>query len=372
MVIRIEDYQYKYHIFSFSKDQQSLESLLKQNLDVLYLDSNALYIFPYNKILTNDIDVLKQFSECSNYDVFEISEDGNAYLYYDSTSNDNAFVVTQRCNSNCIMCPDTEFHRRERHDADVGNLLTLIKHIPDDASHFTITGGEPFLLKSDIFTFFKALQHKLKESRFLLLTNGRALSINDYCIKLKESLPQNTIIGIPLHGYNASTHDAITQTVGSFGQTVLGVSNLLSLGLYVEIRIVVSKLNYEYINKIADFIVVNFKGICRVKIMGLEMLGNAVINRERVWISYKDAFEASVEAVKTLIMHNIDVGLYNFPLCAVDEKYWNICEKSITRSKIRFCEDCNACELKDACGGMFVGSKKYAEKDIVPIIKEKL
>ena len=82
---------------------------------------------------------------------------------------------------------------------------------------------------------------------------------------------------------------------------------------------------------------------------------------------YRDAFEAIKPAVSILMMAGIDVGLYNYPLCAVEQGYWPLCARSISDYKIRYARDCEACVVRDACGGLFAGSKHIAEADIEPI-----
>lgn len=101
------------------------------------------------------------------------------------------------------------------------------------------------------------------------------------------------------------------------------------------------------------------------------MTGNAAKNKNRVWISYPDAFRASKKAIDLLIGAGIDVELYNFPLCAVDKMYRSLCEKSISDYKIRYTERCEKCCQKDACGGMFAGTVRLSKDDIIPLGKYK-
>ena len=54
-----------------------------------------------------------------------------------------------------------------------------------------------------------------------------------------------------------------------------------------------------------------------------------------------------------LIHAGIDTGLYNFPRCVVDHKYWVICKDSISDYKIRFTPECNNCKVRSICGGVF-------------------
>jgi hypothetical protein len=136
----------------------------------------------------------------------------------------------------------------------------------------------------------------------------------------------------------------------------------------VEIRIVVSKLNAEFIDKIVDLIVTELKGVYTIKFIGLEMLGNARRNIEQVWMSYTDSFKYMKFPIKKLVLNGFNVGIYNYPLCCVDKGYWSICEKSITDYKVKYLSECDACSKKDACGGMFSGTYRLME-GIVNAIK---
>ena len=105
-----------------------------------------------------------------------------------------------------------------------------------------------------------------------------------------------------------------------------------------------------------------------VKFIGLEMLGNARRNLNDVWIDYKESFSKMKSAIDLLVKNEIDVGIYNYPLCCVDQPYWSLCEKSITDYKVRYLPQCNQCIKKDACGGMFSGTYNLMKGVIEPIL----
>lgn len=367
MIIKILNYDKKYRIAAFSICQETNDYLLSKGLNVMYYDNQKIVFLPENVSINlteieNDL-----FKKCCEFDVFEIDSIGNAYKYYNSASIDNAILITNRCNSNCIMCPTAEIIRRKHDDYDINTLLKIIKHFPNDAPHITITGGEPFLLKKDIFSVFSFLKNNFKNTSFLLLTNGRAFCNKEYTMLFEQTCPNDLTIGIPLHGFNSNTHDRITQSPGSFNQTFVGLKHLISIGARIELRIVISKLNADFLTKIADLIISEIKGVSCVKFIGLEMTGNAAKNFDDVWIDYPTAFVKSQRAIDLLIEKGIDVGLYNFPLCSVKKNYWNICEKSISDYKIRFSNDCDVCIVKDACGGVFSGTIRMAKEKMNPI-----
>lgn len=367
MIVIIPNYCYGPLAATLINNKERLSAEQKPDLNYLTCSNHELWLLPQNIRLSSSPEIVKNFEVVQDFSVFEIDENGRAILYYDDGSDDNAFVVTNACNSSCIMCPTPDGIRKHGGTASLEKLLRIVRQMPSDPPHLTITGGEPFLFGRDIFPFFSSLKEKFITTDFLLLTNGRIFSIPDYCVELKKTLPQRTIIGIPIHGFDEVSHDSITRAPGSFVQTQIGIKNLLSLGFYIEIRIVVSKLNAAYIDKIADLICKEFPTANCVKIMGLEMFGNAAHNEKDVWIPYRQAFLCVEPAIKTLISHGIDVALYNFPLCSVDQGYWSICRKSISDYKVRYAKDCDACKVRDACGGIFSGTIRLAEKDVIPV-----
>ena len=368
MIIRLNDYRLGNKVASLALDQETFQHLLQRHLNVIYLAGCKLYFYPDDLWMDLTEAQATLFKQCDNYDVFQVNSIGQAYRYYDNESVDNAFMLTEQCNSNCIMCPATDNMRKRKHTENVDEVLEIIRHMPSDARHITITGGEPFLLGSRIFEVFSAFKDKCRYTSFLLLTNGRALSYEPFIREFHRTAPKKIIIGIPLHGYDAMTHDAITRSPGGFEQTVRGIRNLINYGFRVELRIVVSKLNYKNITRICQLITERFPEVYRVKLMGLEMLGNAAVNQEEVWIPYDVAFGASKEGIDLLIRNAIQVGLYNFPLCAVDTEYHSIASKSITGYKIRYADECEKCHIKDACGGIFAGTIRLAKHDVKPVI----
>lgn len=367
MIIKFSDYDSKYRICILAKTESVRDYLAEKNLNVVMFQNDSIHFYPDDISFQLNEKAKEQLAGSDNFDVFEIDCLGNAYKYYNNQSVDNAILITNQCNSNCVMCPTAESIRQRETNYSADNLIEIIRHFPQDAPHITITGGEPFLLKKDIFKVFNYLKTNFDYSEYLLLTNGRAFCSKEYANLFAENAPTNIILGIPVHGHNSEIHDSITQAKDSFNQTIAGIKNLIARGADIELRIVVSKMNADDLTLISDLIISELKGIMCVKIIGLEMTGNAARNRDVVWIDYPTAFEKSKECIDNLIKAGIDVGIYNFPLCAVDKKYWNICEKSISDYKIRYTDDCNNCKVKDACGGIFSGTIRLANASVKPV-----
>lgn len=302
-----------------------------------------------------------------NYDVVEIINNKMIKVLYRDDSEDNAIVVTNQCNSNCIMCPDADIVRNTRENPYIEKILEQIRCIPNDTKHITITGGEPGLLKNDLLRILEECKICLPNTEFLLLSNGRVFSNSSYTHNLKKVIPKDIRVAIPVYADNAQIHDSITRVDGSFRQTIIGIKKLIKENIDVEIRIVVLKKNYKELEKISQFIISEIPDVKMVNIMALEMTGNAFKNREQVWINFDDVREYLYNACILLIKSGIITNLYNFPLCKLDERLYSISHKSITDYKIRYKELCDECLAKEQCGGFFNSTINFKDIEIKPI-----
>ena len=369
MKLKFKKYTEGYRIVSLALDENSKNHILSMGSSLIHLDKQrGLILLPEDIVISNDKNEIEQIQMYNNYDVLEIWENGILTRLYNDKSDDNYFFVTGKCNSNCIMCPSPEVSRKTSEDANLTYLLEIAKHIPSDAPHLTITGGEPFLMGESVFQFLKFLKEKFVGTEFLFLTNGRIFSVDKYLEEFCKTAPYNSVIAIPVHGSCQSIHDSITRADGSFKQTLKGIKNLIKKGFSVEVRLVVSKLNADDFKNIADLLIKEVPGIEYVSVIAMEMTGTARINQEMVWIPYSVAFKKIESSIRKLINHSIDVKLYNFPLCTIDKSFWTLCEKSISSEKVRYAEQCDDCRYKNACGGVFAGTLQLERDELEAIL----
>lgn len=351
-----------------------IQVLNSENID-LYEKGYKGYIFETEpkKIDLNLINYcynVKDFQTLKDYDVVEIINNKSIRVLYRDDSEDNAIVVTNQCNSNCIMCPDPDIIRNTKENPDIKKILEQIECIPNDTSHITITGGEPGLLKEKLLEVLDKCKKCLPNTEFLLLTNGRVFSDVHFANKIAEVVPSNIRVAIPIYADNEKLHDEITRAKESFNQAVNGIKNLINRNIDVEIRIVVLKKNYEQLEQIAKFIVREFPHTKIVNIMALEMMGNAYKNKDWVWVDFKDIKKYLYNACLTIIRSGIITNLYNFPLCNIDEKLYSLSRKSITDYKVRYKDGCDTCLIKESCGGFFNSTINIKDIFIKPIKKE--
>ena len=267
--------------------------------------------------------------------------------------------VTNQCNSNCIMCPDSVKLRTRPNEVTMENLLEQIGEINPEAEHVDITGGEPTLLKEQLPELIEAVFRQAPDAEVLMLSNGRSFAAGGYTERFSAFAHRRLKIEIPIHGDCAELHDRIAGCPESFVQTRAGIHHLLEAGVEVGIRIVVSRLNYSRLNELIRFISREFSEIKYVNLMGMEVLGNAWKNREQVWIEFDEVKDSLQQAVEQCFACGIIPSLYNYPLCLFDRKYWYCYRNSISDYKIRYFEECEKCTEKSRCGGFFASTYRY-------------
>ena len=279
---------------------------------------------------------------------------------------ERTIFTTGMCNSNCIMCPYTEYYRTHSTAVHVDTLKRYVYLMDPDSDYLCITGGEPTLLKEVFFDLLKTVKEHFDRAIIHILTNGRTFSYESFYYDFIRVRPYKTLLGIPLHGSNPDLHDYISNSSGSFLQTTKGLDLLHRYGEHIEIRIVTSNLNKEDLPQLAVFIAGRYPNVRHVCLMGLEMLGSSMLNRKQVWCSFSELMPYVNQAAEILLTHGIPVQLYNYPLCYIDKKYYSIYRKSITPYKIVYLPECESCKKVNECGGFFRSSSIMPGINVYP------
>lgn len=303
-----------------------------------------------------------------NGDVLEVRKNSQRVkVIYQARAEDNTLVITNRCNSNCMMCPDSEYLRSQTCPTNLTGLLQLIDFFADSTPNVTITGGEPTIDSKVLLKVLEKLRSTVPNAACSLLTNGRMFCYADFSRELQQMAPEKTISSIPLHAHSPELHDKISQVYGSFVQTMTGLNNIQGLGMAAEIRVVIHRLNYKYLVNIAKMVHENFPKVKRVIFITLEMLGSALKNRQLVWVDYDEIRPFVVSAATYLLSCKIPVLLYNFPLCSLPDAFSSLAVKSISKHKVRYARECANCLRVDNCGGFFASTLISTSPNVRPI-----
>jgi His-Xaa-Ser system radical SAM maturase HxsC len=293
-------------------------------------------------------------------------QNGFVRTLYRPDSNHNVIFATQRCNSNCLMCSQPP---QDRDDADalVRRNLQLIRLIDSPPKRLVITGGEPTLLGEGLFTIIAALRDKFPQTYLHMLTNGRIFAWPAFTARLAELKHPDFVLGIPLYSDDSNIHDYVVQAQGAFDQTVIGFHQLARYGIRVEIRVVLHAITIPRLTQLAEYIYRNLTFAEHVALMGLENIGYAPRNMDRLWIDphdYQDQLESAVELLST---RGMNVSIYNHQLCVLRRSLWKFARKSISDWKNIYLDECQSCGVKNDCGGFFQWATKLHSSHIHPL-----
>ncbi|MGZ8945730.1 MAG: His-Xaa-Ser system radical SAM maturase HxsC [Methylococcaceae bacterium] len=284
---------------------------------------------------------------------------------YRKEANTNSFLVTERCNSFCIMCSQPPRDIDDHYLVD--DMLAALPLLHPDTHEIMITGGEPTLWGDDFIRLVQATKNHLPNTVLHILSNGRTFKDLNLAIKVANVKHHDVMIGIPLYADYSQLHDFIVQADNAFDDTIRGILNLKRCKVPVEIRIVIHKENYHRLPKLAEFITRNLLFVDHVAIMGLEFMGFAKSNLKALWIDPYDYQTELRDAVETLANAKIRVSIYNTPLCLVPEPIRRYSANSISDWKNDYLDACTDCTAKQQCGGFFSSNLKTVSEHIKAI-----
>lgn len=299
-------------------------------------------------------------------DLVVLSPDGTVSTVWDMTSESNGIFPTPSCDCRCIMCPQPP----QRHNEDTYRIACEIIETlnPEKVKYLCVTGGEPTLLGDKFIDLMKKIRRRFNHAQIQLLTNGKGFSDFNLAREFASIGFSNIVTCVSLHSDIEELNDEIAGVSGSFHKTVQGLYNLARMRQRIEIRHVVNKLNSHRIESFAHFVYRNFPFAYHIALMGMEIIGFAEDNYEKVWVDPYDYRIELDKAVKLLHRAALDVSVYNVPLCLLEKKTWGFARKSISDWKNNYHGICAECSVLDRCCGLFTTSGDRISSNIKPIL----
>jgi His-Xaa-Ser system radical SAM maturase HxsC len=294
-------------------------------------------------------------------DIVAINPNGRVDTLFRDGALDNALFVTDRCNSNCLMCsqPPKDIDDLDYH-FDINSKL--VRLIPKTTPVLGITGGEPTLLGARFLALLRLLHSELPETEVHILTNGRSFAWQNVVQAVARAASSKVVFGIPLYADHHILHDYVVQATNAFAQTVLGLHNLARNNIRVEIRVVLHKQTYQRLPALARFIHRNLPFVEHIALMGLEDTGYARHNNEILWMEPADYVNELSDAVHYLSAFGFGVSIYNLQLCLLPESLWGYCRSSISQWKREYIDECGKCDVAGRCGGVFGTSRRVSSR----------
>ena len=295
-------------------------------------------------------------------DIVVLEPNGKVNVVWDINSGHNSILITEECNSSCIMCPQP---RRKDPEGLLQFNLKLIKLINiNKTERIGLTGGEPTLHEENLIRIIKACKKRAPGVQLSLLTNGRRFKNLDFIKRLIDIGHPDLLICIPLYADNDREHDRIVGVKGSFYETIRGLQNLALFRQKIEIRNVIHALTYRRLPQFGEFVYHNFPFAIHIALMGMETTGLAFNNLKTLWVDPIEYMTELKIAATYLHRRDMTVSIYNLQLCILPQELWRFSKKSISDWKNIFLDECQDCNVRKECCGFFGTSDGWHSKYI--------
>ncbi|QSQ14162.1 His-Xaa-Ser system radical SAM maturase HxsC [Myxococcus landrumensis] len=291
-------------------------------------------------------------------------ERGALATLYRRASPSNSFLVTERCDNNCLMCSQPP--RKQEDSWLVDELMEALPLISPETREVGITGGEPSLLKGRLVELLERMKQHLPRTAVHILTNGRGFANAELARAVAKVQHPDLMLGVPLYSDLPEEHDYVVQALGAFDETLRGILHLKRARVRVELRCVVHAQTYARLPQLAEFITRNLLFVDHVALMGLELMGFARANLGLLWVDPLDYQAPLTAAVRTLSRAGLATSIYNHQLCTLPSELHPFARKSISDWKNLYAEDCERCTRREDCGGFFASGLVKRSRGIRP------
>ncbi|MDI9853892.1 His-Xaa-Ser system radical SAM maturase HxsC [Comamonas sp. 17RB] len=276
---------------------------------------------------------------------------GELIVLLRATDIHHALFLTNRCNSNCLMCsqPPT----KEDDGWLVEEALEAIRHLNWHPRAVGLTGGEPLLLGTGLRRILDAIDCHLPQTAVEVLTNGRLFADASVVEKVLSGLRTKVRWLVPLYGHANFMHDFVVQAPGAFDETIDGLLTLQEHQQEIQLRSVLISPVLEVLPEMALFVARNLPFIREWALMGCEPIGFALANRDACEVDLV-AWAPTLEQTRAVLRtYRIPHVWMNTPLCALPQSLWPQAQKSISDWKNVFAPECEGCAAKGNCSGLF-------------------
>ena len=276
---------------------------------------------------------------------------GQLVVLYRESDVHHALLLTNRCNSYCLMCsqPPTPQDDAWR----IGEALDILRHIRRAPAVLGLSGGEPLLLGAGLRRVLDAVAEHHPATCIEVLTNGRLFADEKVAYEVLEGLAANVRWLVPLYGHADFLHDFVVQAHGAFEETMAGLLVLQDHAQPIQLRTVLIEPVLRILPELAGFVGRNLPFVQEVALMACEPIGFALANREQCEVDLLDWAPALESASRVLDRHGVRHLFMNAPLCSLPRSLWPAAHRSISDWKNTYAAECDGCAAKQQCCGLF-------------------
>lgn len=288
--------------------------------------------------------------------------------------------VWNKCGNKCVMCANTaDFSRNAAGDYSLARQAYRLEKFLGGAGAYrknyrtagawNLTGGEP-TLNPDFLKAIIYFRRRLEGEELTLLSNGRRFSDPAFAAAFAAAARPPFTLAVSLHGPDAAAHDKVTGVKGAFKETVLGLKNLLALqaGPFIELRVILHKMNYGRLGDTLGFIKRLMKNRrYRVVVMHYEIEGGAARNKKRLEVTLS-ATARRVNACSRSLGGIPEARLYHFPRCLLSPALRRLARISLPPEDRAYPPACSACGAREICVGLMKPYlRRYGAGELRPL-----
>jgi len=232
-----------------------------------------------------------------------------------------------KCNNQCRFCVQGD-KRKIYADKSTQEVKDILREARGECDGVVFTGGEPTIRKDilDLVKYASNLRFKVIQMQ----TNGRMFCYGKFCDEIIKA--GATEFSPAVHGHRADLHDYLTDSAGSFDQTISGIKNLKARNQMVITNTVVTKSNYRHLPEIAGLLV--DLGVDQFQFAFVHALGRAKNNFASI--------VPRMALIEPYLKKGLDIGIRAgvkamteaLPYCIMKGYEDCVAEKIIPRTKI--------------------------------------
>lgn len=280
-------------------------------------------------------------------------------------------ITNYNCNNNCLFCvmdmPIKRWGKRPNKTIKKEILEGRKKYRCDS---LVLTGGESTMRQDilEIVKYAKSVGFKTIQ----LQTNGRMLRYKKLCCGLINAGINSFTVSF--HAHNSKLGDSLSQTEGSFNQTLEGMRNIKHFGARLITNTVVCSRNYMYIPEIIK-LAVSMKAD-QIQLVFVRPVGMAFSNYNNTVPKMSKTIPFIEKGIELCKSNSIFCVVEGIPYCLLqgykehiaerympnvfikaDEKYLKRRRK--VKRKLK-CRECRICKKNEECTGVW---KEYLNKE---------
>ena len=267
------------------------------------------------------------------------------------------FLGNSTCNNKCLHC---SIRKKDSSKTDLSSILSSLKDKTEE--NIALYGGDP-TLRSDLPEIIRTAKRD-GYRRIKLLTNGRAFSDIKFLDQIMHA--GCNLFEITLWGSNPSLHDYLTQTSGSFWETIRGLENLAGLAddRFVCICIPVCKENHSDLEN------------CVTTALSFNV-NRIVLSFQDDRLSFQQVLPHIKNAINISIFNRIWIQTEGMPFCNMPGLEQHIGEilsglNTSNEKSFQHYNSCMKCIYKELCPGLEVGYiEHFGEKEFSPVTENR-